>query len=68
MEVIFESQVQHHKKYECFGCRRRIDEECWMCENCYNFFFCGRCYATRQEFKSLYANTHKKYHALTRLF
>lgn len=47
LEVIFESQIQEHKKYECFNCKREILEECWMCENCYNFFFCSQCYEKR---------------------
>ena len=68
LEVIFEPQVQQDKRYECFGCKREVLEHCWMCENCYNFFFCQKCFDARTDFKSLYANTHKKYHVLTKIF
>lgn len=66
--MLFESQVQADKRYECFGCKREVLEDCWMCENCYNFFFCRACFEGRAQFKSLYANTHKHYHVLTKIF
>jgi mRNA (2'-O-methyladenosine-N6-)-methyltransferase len=68
MEVIFEPQLNEEKRYECFACKVHILEDCHMCENCYNFFFCSKCYVKKESFKSLYANNHKKYHVFTKIF
>ena len=68
MKMIIESQYKVDKKYECFSCKIQISEKCWMCHNCYNFYFCGECYENRHQFKSLYANTHKTSHLFTQIF
>lgn len=67
-EVVMEPRFNEERSYDCFNCKKVILEGCWMCENCYNFFFCEECYQKRDSFKSLYANSHKKYHVLTKFF
>ena len=31
-------------------------------ENCFNFYFCIKCYENKDNFKTNLANTHKNYH------
>ncbi len=57
-------------KYKCNGCglENIISGEIYKCENCFMFYFCGKCYmAEGNNYNTNFATSHKNYHNMVKI-
>lgn len=69
MEIKIEPDNNTKKKgIKCQFCEMDLLEGAvYKCENCFNFYFCIKCYDKKQEFKTNMATSHKPYHNFLKL-
>lgn len=55
------------KNYQCHWCELSFNNNIYKCENCFNFYFCEKCFIKRENYTTNMATTHKKYHKFIKL-